>query len=149
MEFLYIYLIWFSVYSLFIIYDYRTSRKAADQGDAEAQMALSEMYYLGCGVRKNINESLKWIRKASDQGHVEAQFSLGLAYANSMSSLDEDYDEAVKWFRKAADQGEIYTKDLLVSIYNLGLAGGNGKEAVKWMSEVIEETNRETKSEYW
>ncbi len=186
MEFLYTYLILFSVSSLFIIYDYRTSRKAADQGDAEAQMALSKMYYLGCGVRKNINESLKWIRKASDQGHadaqcrlglayangkgnldkdydeaikwirkaadqghVEAQFSLGLAYANSMSSLDEDYDEAVKWFRKAADQGEIYTKDLLVSIYNLGLAGGNGKEAVKWMSEVIEETNRETKSDYW
>ena len=150
MEYLYLYLILYSVINgLFIIYNYRTSRKAADQGNAEAQMALSKMYYVGCGVRKNINESLKWIRKASDQGHADAQCRLGLAYANSMGNLDEDYDEAVKWFRKAADQGEIYTKDLLASIYNLGLAGDNGKEAVKWMSEVIEETNRETKSEYW
>jgi TPR repeat protein len=186
LKYLYLFLVLLSVYGLSNIYDYRTSRKAADQGDAEAQMALSKMYYVGCGVRKNINESLKWIRKASDQGHadaqcrlglayangkgnldkdydeaikwirkaadqghVEAQFSLGLAYANSMGNLDEDYDEAVKWFRKAADQGEIYTKDLLASIYNLGLAGDNDKEAVKWMSEVIEETNRETKSNYW
>jgi len=150
LEFLYLYLVLLSVNGLSTIhYGYRTCRKAADQGDAEAQMELSKMYYVGRGVFKNINESLKWIRKASDQGHADAQCRLGLAYANSMGNLDEDYDEAVKWFRKAADQGEIYTKDLLVSIYNLGLAGGNGKEAVKWMSEVIEETNRETKSEYW
>ena len=194
MEYLYLFLLVNGLFlvllvdGLSIIHDYRTSRKAADQGDAEAQMALSDMYYL-----KNINESLKWMRKAADQGYSYAQGCLGLAYANGMGNLDEDYDEAVKWYRKAFDQGYSYAqcrsfaqdslwwshvdgmgvfkdgkkavkwclkaadrgehdaKDLLVSIYNFGLAGvyKNDKEAVKWMSEVIEETNRETKSEYW
>jgi len=46
LEYLYLFLVLLSVNGLFIIYDYRTSRKAADQGDAEAQMALSDMYYL-------------------------------------------------------------------------------------------------------
>jgi TPR repeat protein len=64
----------------------------------------------------------------------------------------KDGKEAVKWCLKAADQGGLDAKDLLASIYNLGLAGvsKNDKEAVKWMSEILEETeNRETKSDYW
>jgi len=123
LEFLYLFLVLLSVNGLFNIYDGRTCRKAADQGDAEAQMKLSKMYYMGWnGVFKNINESLKWIRKAADQGDSCAQYNLCWSYVNGKGVL-KDGKEAVKWCLKAADQGRLDAKDLLASIYNFGLAG--------------------------
>ena len=43
-------------------------RKAAEQGDAEAQSKLGECYYFGIGVEKDETEALKWFRKAAEQG---------------------------------------------------------------------------------
>ena len=39
-------------------------RKAADQGHAEAQYNLGDMYYFGKGVTTNEVEALKWINLA-------------------------------------------------------------------------------------
>ena len=51
-------------------------RKAADQGHAEAQASLGELYYNGRGVEKDEKQAVEWWRKAADQGHAEAQYKL-------------------------------------------------------------------------
>ena len=49
-------------------------RKAAEQGDAEAQYKLGGCYLDGEGVARDKTEALKWWRKAAEQGHEEARF---------------------------------------------------------------------------
>ena len=53
--------------------DIETLRKAAEQGDADAQTALGMRYYTGDGVPKDYAEAVKWYHKAAEQGHAIAQ----------------------------------------------------------------------------
>jgi hypothetical protein len=57
------------------------SRKAADQGNAEAQHNLGVMYFKGQGVTQDYAEAVKWFRKAANQGDAEAQKNLADLYA--------------------------------------------------------------------
>ena len=44
-------------------------RKAADQGNANAQYNLGVMYENGEGVAKDDKQAVYWYRKAADQGN--------------------------------------------------------------------------------
>jgi hypothetical protein len=48
-------------------------RKAAAQGDSDAQNTLGLMYLKGEGVKQNLNQAKKWFRKAATLGHAQAQ----------------------------------------------------------------------------
>ncbi|MBR5296261.1 MAG: sel1 repeat family protein, partial [Parabacteroides sp.] len=45
-------------------------RKAADQGHAGAQFALSDCLFYGRGITKNEEEAIKWLRISADQGYA-------------------------------------------------------------------------------
>ena len=60
----------------------RWYRKAADQGDAEAQYGLGFMYYQGKGVPHDYVEAARWYRKAAEQDNAEADYGLGFMYLN-------------------------------------------------------------------
>ena len=94
-------------------------RKAADQGDADAQFLLGNIYYDGEGVLKDYKEAVRWYRKAAEQGDPNAQDSLGLMYANGEGVL-KDSKEAVKWYRKAAEQGHADAQGRVGVHYYLG-----------------------------
>ncbi len=47
-------------------------RKAAEQGDADAQLGLAAMYSQGKGVPEDDDEAIKWLRKAAAQGNAQA-----------------------------------------------------------------------------
>ena len=93
-------------------------RKAAEQGDADAQYKLGLCYQDGRGVGKDEGEAEKWQDKAreiwrknaedapvvSDAEDAETSFNLGMNYYRG-EGVPQDYIEAIKWFRKAADQG--------------------------------------------
>ena len=51
-------------------------RKAADQGDANAQIKLGIAYHDGAGVEKDDKEAANLLRKAVDQGNVVAKIYL-------------------------------------------------------------------------
>jgi len=51
-------------------------RKAAEQGDADAQNSLAIRYELGEGVPKDLDQALFWYRKAAAQGSPQATRSL-------------------------------------------------------------------------
>ena|SRR3990170_4178951 len=65
-------------------------RKAADQGDAEAQYSLGIAYAEGRGVPQDSAEALKWLREAADQGLGLAQCVLGHCYQEGWHSPKED-----------------------------------------------------------
>lgn len=58
-------------------------RKAAEQGNADAQAALGNCYRDGIGVAKDENEAVKWLNKAIAQGHAGAREILETIGANS------------------------------------------------------------------
>ena len=80
-------------------------RKAAEQGNADAQNSLGGCYYYGDGVEKNEEEAVNWYRKAAEQGYAVAQTNLANIYYYG-KDVKENKEEAVNWFRKAAEQGE-------------------------------------------
>ena len=79
-------------------------RKAAMQGDVDAQFDLGIMYYLGEGVPEDDREAVKWLRKAAEEGLAPAQSQLGLMYYNG-AGVPEDYVKAYVWLNLAAAQG--------------------------------------------
>ena len=120
--------------------------KHAEQGNANAQNLVGEMYFLGKGVKQDYQEAAKWYRKAAEQGDANAQYNLGFMYKNGQG-VKQDYQEAAKWYRKAAkwyrkaaDQGRANAQ------YNLGLLYKKGQgvkqdyqEAAKWYRKAAEQ----------
>ena len=51
-------------------------RRAAEQGDVEAQTKFGDCYFYGHGLPKDEADGLKWYRKAGDQGYASAQYCL-------------------------------------------------------------------------
>jgi len=79
-------------------------KKAANQGNTEAQTDLGSMYYEGEGVRQDYKESAKWFKKAANQGDAQAQFSLGVMYLNGQI-IRQNLSLAKELFGKACDGG--------------------------------------------
>jgi hypothetical protein len=96
-------------------------RKAADQGDAEAQYDVGSRYYYGQGVAQDYAEALRWYRKAADQGEARAQCGLGSMYYYGQGT-QQDRAEAAKWYRQAADRGQAKAEyDLGYMYYGQGV----------------------------
>jgi len=116
-------------------------RKAAEQGNSDAQRALGFIYSGNFieGLSIDLAEGAKWHRKAAEHGDPGAQNCLGICYAKGQG-VPQDYSEAVKWFSKAAEQGEAAAQ------FSLGYRYENGEgvpkdhsEAVKWYQKAAEQ----------
>jgi TPR repeat protein len=70
----------------------RWYRKAADQGDSQAQFNLGLMYHDGRGVPPDQAEAFNLYRRSAEQGDVKAQSALGYAYYNG-EGVPLDYPE--------------------------------------------------------
>jgi TPR repeat protein len=79
-------------------------RKAANQGQADAQFLLGARYESGKGITQDYKEAVKWYRMAADQGYARAQLLLGIMYEKGKGTT-QDHKEAAKWYRMAANQG--------------------------------------------
>lgn len=90
-------------------------RKAAEQGYADAQCNLADMYRYGRGVPEDDEEAVKWYREAAEQGHADAQCNLGDMYCYGLG-VPEDCEEAAKWYQKAARQGNIAAQKALAKM---------------------------------
>lgn len=103
--------------------DFQTSLKLlqplADQGNAEAQYWVGNMYFSGESVTKDFVEGVKWYRKAAEQGFAPAQGILGSAYEHGWGTKI-DYAEALKWYQKSADQGYAASQMMLGNMYFSG-----------------------------
>jgi TPR repeat protein len=114
-------------------------RKAAEQGDADAQCHIGWMYDKGLGVPQSDVEAARWYRQAAEQGNVVAQFNLGWMCRNGRGVPQSDV-EAVAWYRRAAEQGNAAAQ------FNLGWMCCQGKgvarndaEAAAWWRKAAEQ----------
>lgn len=73
----------------------------AEQGNAEAQYRLGQIYRKGEGVSPDYSKADSWYRRAAEQGDNRAQLNLGLMY-NLGQGIPQDYAEATRWLRLAA-----------------------------------------------
>ncbi len=79
-------------------------RRAALQGDADAQTFLGQRTLAGRGVPADDALAASWLRKASDQGNAVAAFTLGLM-AQMKRGPDATPAAAIRWLELAADRG--------------------------------------------
>ena len=85
-------------------------RSNAATGNAEAQNALGEAFYLGkLGAVKNAVEAMRWFRMAAEQNLAAAQSNLGICYERGDGVAKYEV-EAYKWDLLAAAQGETKAK---------------------------------------
>jgi TPR repeat protein len=77
-------------------------RKAADQGNAAAQIHLADLYRDGRGVTRDMPQAVTWYRKAAESGDSGAQGTLGILYSVGMG-IPRDDVEAYYWLCLAAD----------------------------------------------
>jgi len=102
-------------------------RKAAEQGDADAQDALGNLYYDGHGplsmqlfmhvfVHGRYAQAALWYRKAAEQGDADAEYSLGMMYEDGWG-VPQDDTQAAAWLRKAAEQGDADAQWPLGGLY--------------------------------
>lgn len=79
-------------------------RRAAEQGDAKAQLNLGMMYYFGKVVPQDYSKTIQWFRRAADQGFAMAQLNLGGMYYKGQG-VPQDYVAAHMFFNLAAANG--------------------------------------------
>lgn len=120
-------------------------RQAAEQGYADAQNGLGNMYFMGQGVPQDDAEAVKWFRKAAEQGNTLALSNLASSYYLGRGVI-QDYEEAVKWYRKAAEQGDLFAQLQLGNMYSSGLnVPKDDVEAIKWYRMAAEQGNETAK----
>ena len=76
-------------------------RRAADQGDAAAQLQIGVMYSEGRGVPQDYSEAARWYQMAAGHSNAEAQYNLGILYATGRG-VPQDNVLAYMWFNLAA-----------------------------------------------
>ena len=111
----------------------------AEQGDANSQCDLGNMYEFGQGVAQNYQQSTFWYLKAAEQGVADAQNNLGVLYERGDGIL-LDEQQAIECYRRAAKQGFKQAQ------YNLGRMYFNGKgisksyrQAVAWFRKAAKQ----------
>ena len=104
-------------------------QKAADQGYAQAQVRLGDLYRYGNGVDADPTKAAYWYKKAADQGYDIAMESLGELYVTG-NGVPQNTNLGFELMEKAAAQGNPHIQ------YSVGLA----------YDQVL---NNYTKAEYW
>ena len=77
--------------------------KAAEKGDAEAELALSGWYLTGSEgiLKQSDSEAYLWARRAANKGLNKAEYAVGY-YAEVGIGIKQDIEFAKKWYMRAA-----------------------------------------------
>lgn len=92
-------------------------QKAAAAGSVEAMFDLSDCYYDGEGVDKNMALAIKWLQESADKGYALAQAALGTVYFEGMEGLEQNYALSEKYLLMAAEKGNNEAQAGLACLY--------------------------------
>lgn len=93
--------------------------RAAEQGHAEAQHYLGQLYLHGDGVLINHGRAREWFEKSAEQGHQAALCDLGNIYYNGLG-VQRDFQRARIYLDKGALLDDSWCQYWLGRIYALG-----------------------------
>lgn len=94
-------------------------RKAALQGNAEAQNNLARAYEQGHGLPKDDEKAAYWFSRAAEHGDPTAQFNLAVMYELGRGVI-ADLTTAAAWYERAAEQGFAVAQSNLGGLFRLG-----------------------------
>lgn len=84
--------------------DYKTALAVwlpqAEQGDAEAQANVGEIFERGLGDEPNYEAAVIWYQRAAEQGNSRGQFNLGTLYEQGLG-VQQDKVQALNLYRQA------------------------------------------------
>lgn len=103
--------------------------RAAEQGDPEAELALSGWYLTGADgiLQQSDQEALLWAQRAAEKGLAKAEFAVGY-YIETGIGTASNLPEAKRWYLRAAEQGQKRAMARLAELKRMpnGGAGGVG-----------------------
>ena len=82
-------------------------KKAAEKGNASAQINLASALRSGKGVKQDDVEALKWYRASAEQGNGYGQAMLGILYGAGVGGLIQDYVRSHMWLNVAVSRGIV------------------------------------------
>jgi TPR repeat protein len=94
-------------------------RRAAEQGNAQAQNNLAFAYEQGYGGPRDYELAVLWFRKAAEQNDATAQFNLAVMYEIGRG-VPLDLEQAAEWYGRAAEQGCAAAQYNLGGMFRLG-----------------------------
>lgn len=125
--------------------DYATALRLfetlAEEGDAEAEFWLGDMYLSGDGVPQDNAQALMWLGRSAEHGKTVAGWLLGQVYDGGLQHLGIDVPEdtalAVEWYATAAEAGFEAAWYQLAEHYDegRGVAQDYG-EAARWYGKL-------------
>lgn len=122
---------------------FRLWKPLAEQGNADAQNYMGQLYANGWHVSMNYGKAIKWYRKSAAQGHANAHANLGYMYEQGMGVI-KDPAKAVEFYRKAAEMGDVGGQTNLGNMYEYGLGvKKNHAKALEWYRKAAEQGDQE------
>jgi TPR repeat protein len=107
-------------------------RKAADAGNAVAQLRLALMYDQGDGVPRSAKAAFAWYARAAAQGEPESQKQMGIYYEGG-EGVQENWDLAAKFYQASALQGWLKGQFSFGRAYQFGIGVPQDRQqAIAW-----------------
>jgi TPR repeat protein len=95
-------------------------KKAAELGNAVAQLNLFVQYYNGTHVPNSKSEAIKWLKASSENGNPDAQFELAKQYLNGWD-VPKDQKKGISLYESAAKRGHDKALLGLAAAYMAGI----------------------------
>ncbi len=120
----------------------------ADRGDADAQFELGLRMITGEGVRKNLEEGVKFVGQAAKQKHLRAQHVLGTLYEDGVG-VKQDLAKAAEWYRSSAELGFALSQHSLGALYEEGKGvQKDTAKAAEWFKKAADQGNAASQTAY-
>ena len=117
-------------------------RKAAEEGELQAQLWLGWMHRFGRGLPTDHAKAVAWYRKAAALGSSEAQRQLGHSYYFGLG-VPRDHTKGIELYREAAGQGDVESQLTLGWRYSRSSRGMDPledyTEAARWYRKAAEQ----------
>ena len=118
-------------------------RKAADSGNALAQVLLGSHYELGNVVFKDCDEAFRLYTLAAEQGDAMGLYEVGHCYERGLG-VEKDIREAIRWYALSAAQGGVDARNALHRIKDwYGFPGHENPVYVSLAQAALENLKKE------
>jgi TPR repeat protein len=113
-------------------------RKAADQGIAEAELAVSGWFLTGSEgvIDQSDHQAYLWARRAADQGDPMGEFTVGY-YTEIGIGINADVEEAKRWYMLAMSRGNQKAVDRLKELKRIAAGRSQVESSEEQKSCVI------------
>jgi hypothetical protein len=115
--------------------------KAAEAGNAMAQLRLALMYSQGDGVPRSFKSALAWYDRAAAQGEPESQNQMGIFYELG-EGVAENWDLAARLYQASALQGWTKGQFSFGRAYQFGIGVPQDRQqAIAWYQKAARQGN--------